>query len=114
MTTGASCEQCVPPGVPGVPVGIGDGGGDELDATRVCLLIGVGTLEAGQEAVVNVDDLAFELLTQLGGQHLHVTGKDYKLNVVLFDNLEQACLKCGLLFSGCDGHRLEWNAIEAS
>ena len=41
------------------------GGTDELNATRVCLLVGVGTLEARQEAVVNVDDLALELLTQL-------------------------------------------------
>ena len=44
------------------------GGADQLDAAVEGLLVGVGTLEAGQERMVDVDGPAFERLAGAVGQ----------------------------------------------
>jgi hypothetical protein len=42
------------------------GGADQLDAARMRLEVGLGALEAGQEAVVDVDGAAGQRLAELG------------------------------------------------
>ena len=48
------------------------GGADHLHAARMRLVIGLGALEAGQEAVVDVDAAARQEARQIVGQDLHV------------------------------------------
>src|SRR5690606_22371611 len=54
------------------------GGADDLHATSVCLVVGASTLEARQEAVMNVDGLAGQRTAQIVGENLHVTGKHHQ------------------------------------
>ena len=44
-------------------------------------MVGLGTLEARQERVVDVDDLALQLLARLVGEHLHVAGEHDQVDV---------------------------------
>ena len=68
------------------------GGTDNLDTTVVGLVVRLGALKRRQEAVVNVDDTARHSLAQGGGEDLHVAGQDDEVDVVLFDELQDAGL----------------------
>lgn len=59
---------------------------------------------------LTVDNLSGHFLAQLGRQHLHVSGQDNELNVVLLDELQHLGL---LLQLGVLGHRyvVELNAV---
>lgn len=61
---------------------------DNLNTTLESLVVGLGTLERGQERVVDVDYLAGHDLAKLGREDLHVAGQDDKLDFVLLDQLE--------------------------
>ncbi|MNZ75324.1 hypothetical protein D3C78_937980 [compost metagenome] len=73
------------------------GGADQLDPLLVGLVVGLGTLEAGQQRVVDVDRAAVETTAQLGGEHLHVAGKDHQFGAAAFDHLEHPRFLGGLV-----------------
>ncbi len=50
---------------------------DELDPSIVGLRVRAGTLKRREEGVVNIDDVAGEPRADLGGEDLHVAGKDH-------------------------------------
>lgn len=83
---------------------------DNLDAAVVGLVVGLGALEGGQEAVVDVDDAAGHGLAQRGRQDLHVAGEDDELDAVLLDELEHLRLLLGLGLLG-DGQVVELDAV---
>lgn len=72
------------------------GGTDNFDTAVVGLVVGLGALERGQEAVVDVDDAAGHSLAQGRGQDLHVASQDDEVDVVLADELQDAGLLLGL------------------
>ena len=63
------------------------GGTDELHATVVRLVIGLGAFEAGQKAVVNVDGAARQFLAQVVAQDLHVAGQHHQFGAFGFNHL---------------------------
>src|SRR6266571_3226020 len=75
---------------------------DQLDATRVGLVVRLRAAEARQEGVVDVDDPAAQVIAQLAGQHLHVPREHHQVDPVLGDQAEQLRL---LLRPGLGGHR---------
>lgn len=85
-------------------------GADDLDTAVVGLVVGLGALERGQEAVVDVDDLAAHGGAQGGREDLHVTGEDDELDVVLLDEVEDLALLGGLGVLG-DGQVVELDAV---
>ncbi len=72
------------------------GGADQLHAPVVRLVVGLGALEAGQEAVVDVDRPAGQLVTQVIRQHLHVAGQHHQLGPFGLDDLELLGFGLGL------------------
>ena len=50
-------------------------GADDLHAAGVSLVVWLGSREARQEAVVDVDAPSCQLRCELGRQHLHVAGE---------------------------------------
>jgi drug/metabolite transporter (DMT)-like permease len=68
------------------------GGADQLDAPRVRLVIGPRALEAGQERVVDVDDPAGQLGTEVPGQDLHVPGQHDQVGPVVPDQRHELVL----------------------
>lgn len=85
-------------------------GPDDLNAAVVRLVVGLGALERGQEAVVDVDDLAAHGGAQRGREDLHVAGQDDELDVVLPDQLQDLALLRGLGVLG-DGQVVELDAV---
>lgn len=83
---------------------------DDLDAALVCLVVGLGSLEGWQKAVVDVDDLPTHGLAQHRRQDLHVAGQDDQLNVVLPHQLEDLALLLRLGVLG-DGEMVELDAV---
>lgn len=76
----------------GVEIG-GDivaGGSDQFHAAGVGLLVRVRADESGQEAVVDVDDSAVELLAELLRQDLHETGEDDEFDFLFDDEFADA------------------------
>ncbi len=69
---------------------------DELDASRVRLVVGACALEARQEGVVDVDDPPGQPGAELVGQHLHVAREDDDIDGVLLDEGQQPVLLLGL------------------
>ncbi|MNS91893.1 hypothetical protein D3C72_1260050 [compost metagenome] len=67
---------------------------DKLHAALIGLLVGVCALEARQERVVDVDDLARHLAAEVIGQNLHVTGQHHEFRAARFDQVHQ--LRFGL------------------
>ncbi len=63
------------------------GGADQLDAALMRLMIGLGTLEARQERVVNVDAAPGQLAGEILGQHLHVTRQHHEFGSGVLDQL---------------------------
>lgn len=88
-------------------------GTDDLDAAVVGLVVRLGALERGQEAVVDVDDLAAHSGAEHGREDLHVARQDDELDVVLLDQLEDLALLLGLGVLG-DGQVVELDAVAAS
>ncbi|MCY1242428.1 hypothetical protein D9M72_553880 [compost metagenome] len=72
------------------------GGSDELHAAVIGLVVRLGTLETGQERMVDVDGTAAEAGAQVVGQDLHVACKDHQVRVVLGHQLQQARFSFGL------------------
>jgi hypothetical protein len=70
---------------------------DQLHATRVRLMIGFRALEAGQEAVMNVDDPPRHPFTQSPRQNLHVAGEHHQIDLFGFDDLQQAFFLLGFV-----------------
>lgn len=85
-------------------------GADNLNAAVVGLVVGLGALEGGQEAVVDVDDFAAHGGAQGGREDLHIAGQDDELNVVLADQVEDLALLGGLGVLG-DGQVVELDAV---
>lgn len=85
-------------------------GANDLDTAVVGLVVGLGALEGGQEAVVDVDDLAAHGGAERGREDLHVAGQDDELNVVLLDQLKDLPLLLGLGVLG-DGQVVELDAV---
>ena len=73
------------------------GGADQLHAAIVRLVVRLGALEAGQEAVVDVDGAAGQLAAQIVGEDLHVAGQHHQFGAFGFDDLELARLGLGLV-----------------
>ena len=83
---------------------------DNLDAALVRLVVGLRTLEGGQEAVVDVDDASGQRVAQHGGEDLHVPREHDKLNVVLADEVQDLGLLLRLRVLG-DGEMVEGDAV---
>ena len=86
------------------------GGADQLDAALVGLVVGLGADEAGQEAVVDVEDLARIGGTQLGRQDLHVAGQHHGVAVHLVEDALDLGVGAGLVVGG-DRHVVEGDAV---
>ena len=61
------------------------GGADQLDTARMRLEVGLRALEAGQEAVVDVDGAALQRAAELGAQDLHVARQHHQVDALAFD-----------------------------
>ena len=70
---------------------------NDLDASRVCLMVGPGPREARQEGVMDVDDLIRELGDHVRTENLHVARQHDQLDALLFDQLDDARLLRRLL-----------------
>src|SRR5258708_22751950 len=55
------------------------GGPDDLHAARVRLVIGLGSLESRQEAVMDVDAAALQMAREIVREDLHVAREDDKI-----------------------------------
>lgn len=85
-------------------------GADNLDTTLVGLVVRLGTLEGGQEAVVDVDDAARHSFAEGRGEDLHVAGENNEFDIVLFDEGEDLGFLLGFgVF--CDGEVVEFDAV---
>jgi len=86
------------------------GGTDDFHTTIVGLVVGLGTLERRQEAVVDVDDAAGHGRAQGRRQNLHVPSQHNQINVILANQFQNLGL---LLRLGIRGDRkvVEWNVI---
>lgn len=86
---------------------------DNLDTALVRLVVGLGTLERGQETVVDVDDAAGHGLAQRRGQNLHVARKHNELDAVLLAEVEDLAflLRLGVF---CDGQVVELDPVALS
>jgi hypothetical protein len=73
------------------------GGADQLHAPGVGLVVGLGADEAGQEAVVDVDDLPRVVLAQLGRQDLHVAGQHHHVAFGFAEQLRHLGVGGGLV-----------------
>ena len=59
---------------------------DHLDAARMGLVVGLGALEAGQEAVMDVDAAARQIGGKIVRQDLHVAGEDDQFRAGFLDH----------------------------
>ena len=78
------------------------GGADDLDATRVGGVVGLGAGEGGEEGVVDVDHLFAPALDDPGAEHLHVAGENDEIDP---GGAEQGILLFLRLLFGVAGHR---------
>ena len=62
---------------------------DQLHAPRMGLMIRLGSLEARQERMMNVDQAAFKLAAEIGRQDLHVARENDKVDALSLDKIEQ-------------------------
>lgn len=85
-------------------------GADDLDTAIISLVIGLGALERGQEAVVDIDDASGHGLAQRGGKNLHVASQNDEIDIVLAHEVQDL----GLLLSlglGRDREMMEGNIV---
>jgi hypothetical protein len=87
-------------------------GADEFDSAFDGLLVGSGSDERGQEAVVDIDDAMEVFIAEPAGKYLHVAGKDNGVRSGLLDQSSRfakggffACGVCG------NGHMVKWNLV---
>ncbi|MPM87946.1 hypothetical protein SDC9_135047 [bioreactor metagenome] len=87
------------------------GRANQLDAPDVRLAVGIGALEARQEAVMNVDDASGQIVAQFGRQYLHVAGEYHQIDIQICHALPDAVLEFVLVLGE---HRLrtELDAVE--
>lgn len=85
-------------------------GPNDLYTAVVGLVVGLGALEGGQEAVVDVDDLAAHGGAERRRKDLHVAGQDDELNIVLLDQLKDLALLLDLGILG-DRQVVELDAV---
>ena len=86
------------------------GGADQLDAPLVGLVVGLGADEAGEEAVVDVDDLARVGGTQVRREDLHVASEDDGVAAHFFHQSLHFRIGGGLVV-GRHGHVVEGDAV---
>ena len=67
-------------------------GANHLHAPFPCPDIGVAALKRREKRVVDIDDLFRELLDKVIRKHLHVTGKDHQIDIVLLKQGEDLFL----------------------
>lgn len=85
-------------------------GTNDLDTALISLMVRLGTLEARQEAMVDIDDLAAHGLAEHRAQHLHVPCEHDKFHVVLLDELQDLALLLGFCILR-HGQVVELNAV---
>jgi len=71
------------------------GGADDLDPARVRLVIRLRALEAGQEAVMDVDRPPGQGLAQARRQDLHVTRQHHQIDLLALDQVDDLLLLYG-------------------
>ena len=86
------------------------GGADQLDAAFVGLMVRLGAGEAGQEAVVDVDDLAGQRVAQFRRQDLHVAGEHHAVATHVLEDAQHLGVGRRLVVGG-DWHVMEGNAV---
>jgi hypothetical protein len=64
-------------------------GADKLDASVECLVIRLGSFEAREERVMDIDSAARELLAQIVRQNLHVARQNHELSLSFVDDFQQ-------------------------
>ena len=62
----------------------------------MCLVVGLGALEAGQKAVVNVDRAPGQLLAHAVAEDLHVAREHHQFCPFAFDDFQLPCFGLGL------------------
>ena len=72
------------------------GRADQLDAARMGLEVRLGALEAGQEAVVDVDRPALQRGAEIGRQDLHVARQHHEIDALVLDDGFDPLLLCPL------------------
>lgn len=85
-------------------------GTNDFHTSVVGLVVGLGTLERGQEAVVDVDNATGHGCTQGWGQHLHIPSQHNQINIVLAHQFQNLGLLLRLGIRG-DGEVVEWDII---
>ena len=73
---------------------------NQFDPAHIGLLIRVGTLEAWQEGMVDIDDLATHFLAQAVREDLHVAVQNDQLDIIVRNNIKKLFLGFGLVFLG--------------
>src|SRR5690606_2855423 len=68
------------------------GGADDLDPARVRLVVGLGALEAGQEAVVDVDRAPGQRLAHARREDLHVARQHHQVDPFALDQVQDRLL----------------------
>ena len=87
-------------------------GADNLHALVPCLVVGLRTLECGQEPVVDVDDAVLEFLGEGFTQDLHVAGEDDRVGAGFGDDFAETVLGNALV--GVAGDVVEGHAEGAA
>src|SRR3546814_2292395 len=67
---------------------------DDLHSARMRLMIGFGALEAGQEAVMDVDAAPRERLRKAVRENLHIARKNGQFGAAFRDDRQEARLLC--------------------
>lgn len=89
------------------------GSTDNLHTTVISLVVGLGTLEGRQEAVVDVDDASRHGLAQFRRQDLHISRQHNQVNLVFLHELQDPSLLLRLGVGG-DGEVHEGDVIGSS
>lgn len=83
---------------------------NDLDTAIIGLVVGLGTLERGQEAVVDVDDTPRHGLAQFRRENLHVAGEDDQVDVVIAHEIQDLGLLLRLGIGG-NGEVVEGDVV---
>ena len=72
------------------------GSADDLDASLIGLVVGLGPGESREGGVVDVDAGTAAFRKEITGEHLHVAGKDDEIRLIVGENGELLSLGIGL------------------
>ena len=86
------------------------GGADDLDAAGMRLVVRTRALEAGQEAVMDIDGTAIQRAAHVFRQNLHVAGQHHQIDAFLLDQGQHLLLLCRLGVGG-DRQVVERDAV---